>query len=82
MESNTTVADAAQWAGSEKQWTSGSAIGLGGVCVHKKWFIWMYVAETKKPGVMILPSTMKPRKCCFLTHLLKSNSPPSIKIPL
>ena len=42
IKSNATVADATQWAGSKKQWTSGSAIGLDGVCVHKKWFIWMW----------------------------------------
>ena len=42
IKSNATVADATQWAGSKKQWTSGSAIGLEGACVDKKWSTWVW----------------------------------------
>jgi hypothetical protein len=42
IKSNSTVADATQWAGSKKQWTSGSAIGLDGACVDKKWSTWVW----------------------------------------
>ena len=38
MKSNATVADAAQWAGSKKQWTSGSAI---------RYLVWMVFAYIK-----------------------------------
>ena len=42
IKSNVSVADATQWAGSKKQWTSGSAIGLDGACVDKKWSTWVW----------------------------------------
>ena len=52
IKSNSTVADATQWAGSKGTWTQGLVIGREGACVDKKWSTWMW--QRQKPGVLFM----------------------------